>query len=27
VFDCIKSVNRTTDLKCVKKFVKEKGII
>ncbi len=27
VFECIKSVNKTTDLKCVKKFVKEKGII
>lgn len=27
VFDCIKSVKRTTDLECVKKFVKEKGII
>ena len=27
VFECIKSVNKTTDLECVKKFVKEKGII
>ena len=27
VFDCIKSVNKTTDLECVKKFVKEKEII